>query len=134
MLADESVLVKNDNEGTQVEAALSDITVGDTLSITFDEDGTITTTQDASGGIHAAGGGKLYAWNLAVKTAGEPSAAIRSDRGGGTMVVDDGTVYVSGDSGFTITVSSYSDSADFSGAATADSWENHQAEKPEAIA
>ena len=127
MLADESVLVKNDNEGTQVEAALSDITVGDTLSITFDEDGTITTTQDASGGIHAAGGGKLYAWNLAVKTAGESSAAIRSDRGGGT-------VYVSGNSGFTITVSSYSDSADFSGAATADSWENHQVEKPEAIA
>ena len=51
-----------------------------------------------------------------------------------SIVGADGTVYVSGDSGFTITVSSYSDSADFSGAATADSWENHQAEKPEAIA
>lgn len=46
----------------------------------------------------------------------------------------DSTWTVTGDSGFTITVSSYSDSADFSGAATADSWENHQAEKPEAIA
>ena len=133
MLADESVLVKNDDEGTQVKATLSDITVGDTLSITFDEDGTITTTQDTSGGIHATVG-KLYAWNLAVKTAGESPEAIRSDRGGGTMVVDDGTVYVSGNSGFTITVSSYSDSADFSGAATADSWENHQVEKPETIA
>ena len=51
-----------------------------------------------------------------------------------SIVGTDGTVYVSGDSGFTITVASYSDSADFSGAATADSWENHQAEKPEAIA
>ena len=51
-----------------------------------------------------------------------------------SIVGADGTVYVSGDSGFTITVSSYSDSADFSGAATADSRENHQAEKPEAIA
>ena len=51
-----------------------------------------------------------------------------------SIVGTDGTVYVSGDSGFTITVSSYSDSADFSGAATADSWENHQAEKPGAIA
>ena len=51
-----------------------------------------------------------------------------------SIVGTDGTVYVSGDSGFTITVSCYSDSADFSGAATADFWENHQAEKPEAIA
>lgn len=51
-----------------------------------------------------------------------------------SIVGTDGTVYVSGDSDYTITVSSYSDSADFSGAATADSWENHQVEKPEAIA
>lgn len=51
-----------------------------------------------------------------------------------SIVGTGGTVYVSGNSGFTINVSSYSDSADFSGAATADSWENHQAEKPEAIA
>ena len=51
-----------------------------------------------------------------------------------SIVGTDGTVYVSGDSDYTVTVSSYSDSADFSGAATADSWENHQVEKPEAIA
>lgn len=52
---------------------------------------TITTKQDTSGGIHAAGGGKLYAWDMTVETNGESSAAIRSDRGGGTMVVDGGT-------------------------------------------
>ena len=52
---------------------------------------TITTTQDTSGGIHAAGGGTLYAWDMTVETNGESSAAIRSDRGGGTMVVDGGT-------------------------------------------
>ena len=41
-----------------------------------------------------AGGGTLYGWDLDVETNGESSAAIRSDRGGGTMVVDGGT-YVS---------------------------------------
>ena len=51
----------------------------------------ITTTQDTSGGIHAAGGGTLYAWDMDVTTSGESSAAIRSDRGGGTMVVDGGS-------------------------------------------
>ena len=55
---------------------------------------TISTTQDTSGGIHVAGGGTLYAKDLTVTTKGESSAAIRSDRGSGTMVVDGGT-YVS---------------------------------------
>ncbi|MCR4903755.1 MAG: hypothetical protein K6A23_12915 [Butyrivibrio sp.] len=52
---------------------------------------TISTTQNTSGGIHVAGGGTLYAWDLDVETNGESAAAIRSDRGGGTMVVDGGT-------------------------------------------
>ena len=51
----------------------------------------VKTTQDTSGGVHVAGGGTLYGWDLDVETNGESSAAIRSDRGGGTMVVDDGT-------------------------------------------
>lgn len=38
-----------------------------------------------------AGGGTLTASNLTVETNGESSAAIRSDRGGGTMTVDGGT-------------------------------------------
>ena len=38
-----------------------------------------------------AGGGTLYAWDLNVETNGESSAAIRSDRGSGTMVVDGGS-------------------------------------------
>lgn len=61
-------------------------------------DTTIKTTQDASGGIHVAGGGTLYAWNLSVETNGGSAAAIRSDRGGGTMVVDGGS-YTSNGSG-----------------------------------
>ena len=51
----------------------------------------ISTAQDTSGGIHVAGGGTLYAWDLTVNTDGESSAAIRSDRGSGTMVVDGGS-------------------------------------------
>ena len=55
---------------------------------------TAKTTRDTSGGVHVAGGGTLYGWNLDVETNGESSAAIRSDRGGGTMVIDGGN-YVS---------------------------------------
>lgn len=54
-------------------------------------DTTITTARDTSGGIHVAGGGTLYAWDLNVETNGESAAAIRSDRGSGTMVVDGGS-------------------------------------------
>ena len=51
-----------------------------------------------SGGIHVASGGTLHADNLTVETSGESSAAIRSDRGGGTMTVNGGT-YTSNGSG-----------------------------------
>ena len=54
-------------------------------------DTAIDTAQDTAGGIHVAGGGTLYAWDLTVETDGESSAAIRSDRGSGTMVVDGGS-------------------------------------------
>lgn len=61
-------------------------------------DTTITTTQNTSGGIHVAGGGTLHASNLTIETNGESAAAIRSDRGGGTMTVEGGT-YTSNGSG-----------------------------------
>ena len=56
----------------------------------------IVTEQGASGGLHAAGGGTLYAWDCDVETGGESSAAIRSDRGGGTMVIEDGNYITRG--------------------------------------
>lgn len=59
--------------------------------VTYVSDARIKTQQDTSGGIHVAGGGTLYAWDLDVETNGQSSAAIRSDRGGGTMVVGGGT-------------------------------------------
>ncbi|MGN0361969.1 MAG: hypothetical protein ACI4ET_03935 [Bilifractor sp.] len=58
---------------------------------TYVADTTISTSKDTSGGLHVAGGGTLYAYDDTVTTEGESSAAIRSDRGGGTMVVDGGS-------------------------------------------
>ena len=59
-------------------------------------DATIATSKDTSGGVHVAGGGALYASNLTVTTEGASSAAVRSDRGGGTLVVDGGSYTASG--------------------------------------
>ena len=59
-------------------------------------DTTISTSKDTSGGVHVAGGGALYASNLTVTTEGASSAAVRSDRGGGTLVVDGGSYTASG--------------------------------------
>lgn len=58
------------------------------------ENTTITTKKDTSGGVHVAGGGVLYGWDLTAETNGISSAAVRSDRGGGTMILDGGS-YVS---------------------------------------
>ena len=50
-----------------------------------------------------------------------------------TIVGTDGTVYVQGESAYTITTAEYSETADLSGANTIDAWENHAVEKPEQI-
>ena len=42
------------------------------------------------------GGGTMNAYNLTVKTAGTSSAAIRTDRGGGTVKVNKGTYTTTG--------------------------------------
>ena len=106
-----------ESTGTDENAAL----ISSGASVTLDND-TITRTSDSSTGgdnssfygvgaavlatdgtayvkdgsvtTDAAGGGTLYGWDLDVETNGESSAAIRSDRGGGTMVIDGGN-YVS---------------------------------------
>ncbi|MBR2841476.1 hypothetical protein IKE80_01680 [Candidatus Saccharibacteria bacterium] len=59
-------------------------------------DSTITTNKDNSGGIMTTGGGIMNAKNLTITTAGTSSAAIRSDRGGGTVTVDQGTYKTTG--------------------------------------
>lgn len=62
----------------------------------------ITTTKDNSGGIMTTGGGVMNATNLEINTAGTSSAAIRSDRGGGTVNVDGGTYITTGQGSPTI--------------------------------
>ncbi|SFD06740.1 hypothetical protein [Butyrivibrio sp. YAB3001] len=59
-------------------------------------DSTITTKGDGSGGIMTTGGGITKASNLTVETSGQSSAAIRTDRGGGTVTVDGGTYTTNG--------------------------------------
>lgn len=64
---------------------------GTTVNISDSE---IYTTNDNSGGIQTTGGATMNVKNLNVKTEGNSSAAIRSDRGGGKVNVDGGK-YVS---------------------------------------
>lgn len=67
----------------------------DGTSITIN-DSKITTSKDNSGGVMVTGGGTLYGNNLTVNTAGTSSAAIRSDRGGGTLIIKGGTYKTTG--------------------------------------
>ncbi|WP_102342322.1 hypothetical protein [Galactobacillus timonensis] len=74
---------------TDADGAAGAFSYGD--GVTYIANTVINTSGNTAGGIHVAGGGTLYAYNVMATTQGESSAAIRSDRGGGTMVVDGGT-------------------------------------------
>jgi hypothetical protein len=67
---------------------------GATINIS---DTVINVSGGNAGGIEVAGGGTLHATNLTVNAT--VKAAIRSDRGSGTMIVDGGTYTTSGSSG-----------------------------------
>jgi len=56
----------------------------------------ISTSGNNSGGIEVAGGGEIDATDLTVTTQGNSAAAIRSDRGGGTMAIDKGSYTTNG--------------------------------------
>lgn len=60
-------------------------------------DSTVIVTGGGAGGIQVAGGGILYANNLNVTSSSK--AAIRSDRGGGVLVVDGGNYTSEGSNG-----------------------------------
>ena len=76
-------------------SATTDNEGGDGTTVTI-SDSKITTTGDNAGGIMTTGGGIMDASDLTIKTAGTSSAAIRSDRGGGTVTVDGGTYTTTG--------------------------------------
>ena len=100
-----NVTIKNANITTDATGANGVFSYGGTASTANSSgDGTtvnisdskIITTKDNSGGIMTTGGGIMNASNLTISTAGTSSAAIRSDRGGGTVVVDKGTYTTTG--------------------------------------
>ena len=68
---------------------------GDGTTVTI-KNSKITTTGDNAGGIMTTGGGIMTASNLTIKTSGKSSAAIRTDRGGGTVKVTGGTYKTTG--------------------------------------
>ena len=75
--------------------ASTNATSGDGTTVVI-SDSEIKTTGDGSGGIMTTGQGIMKASNLTVNTSGRSSAAIRSDRGGGTVTVDGGTYKTTG--------------------------------------
>ncbi len=56
----------------------------------------ITTQADNSGGVDVTGGASITAENLSIETSGNSSAALRSDRGGGTLDVTAGDYTTNG--------------------------------------
>ncbi len=72
------------------ENSLSD---GTTINI---KNTNIITKKDNSGGIMTTGGGVTNAENLTIETSGVSSAAIRTDRGGGTVTVNKGSYITNG--------------------------------------
>lgn len=82
-------------------SATTDNSSNDGTTVTI-SDSSITTTKNNSGGIMTTGGGIMKASNLTINTAGTSSAAIRTDRGGGTVTVDGGTYTTTGQGSPTI--------------------------------
>ncbi|MCR5762720.1 MAG: hypothetical protein K6G00_04975 [Treponema sp.] len=95
LVTDGSVNVKKSIIETDSDGGAGVFAYGDGVATVSDT--SITTRQGASGGIHVAGGGTLVAKNLEITTYGRSSAAIRSDRGSGTMIVDGGTYTSNGE-------------------------------------
>ncbi len=93
---DNSILYINGGSVTATTEGSNAVFAYDGATI-YIEDTEVTVTGGNAGGIEVAGGGTMYATNLNVHST--VKAAIRSDRGGGTMVVDGGTYTTSGSSG-----------------------------------
>lgn len=93
---DNAVLYINSGSVTATTEGSNGVFAYDGATI-YIEDTEITVSGGNAGGIEVAGGGTMYATNLNVFAT--VKAAIRSDRGGGTMVVDGGTYTTSGSSG-----------------------------------
>ena len=87
-----NVTIKNASIDTDAAGGNAVFSYGPGTIVTI-SGSTIRTRMNNSGGIHVTGGGTLSAENLDVETYGNSAAAIRSDRGGGTLLADGG-IYV----------------------------------------
>lgn len=84
------VTIKNATVNTSAQSGNGIFAYGSGTKVSV-SDSTIKTTADNSGGIMTTGGASFAASNLTVETDGNSAAAIRSDRGGGTVSVSGGS-------------------------------------------
>jgi len=96
LVRDGAVLTLSGGSVTTDASGGNGIFVYNTASSATSSDATIRTSKDNSGGIEVAGGGQIIASNLDIVTQGNSAAALRSDRGGGTMNVTGGTYTTNG--------------------------------------
>lgn len=90
-----NVTMKNVTVTTSVVNGNGVFSYGEGTSVNI-SDSVIRTTENNSGGIQTTGGGTMIATNLDVETQGNSAAAIRSDRGGGTVNVNGGSYVTNG--------------------------------------
>lgn len=84
------VTIKNTTVNTSAQNGNGIFAYGSGTKVSV-SDSTIKTTADNSGGIMTTGGASLSASNVTVETDGNSAAAIRTDRGGGTVSVTGGS-------------------------------------------
>lgn len=84
------VTIKNATVNTSAQNGNGIFAYGSGTKVSV-SDTTVKTTADNSGGIMTTGGAALSASDVTVETDGNSAAAIRSDRGGGTVSVTGGS-------------------------------------------
>ena len=108
-------------------STLTGAVVEDTTYSGGEGDGTCNLTIDADSAWIVTGDSTLTTLSC--------EGSIEDADGNAVSVVGtDGTVYVEGTSQYTVTVESFSDTADLSGASEADSWESYAVEQPAELA
>ena len=81
---------------SDAEGANAVFAVGEDATVTV-KDTTIVTKGNSSRGLDATLGGSITADNVKIKTSGAHCAPVATDRGGGTVTVDNSTLIASGD-------------------------------------
>ena len=81
---------------TAADGANGIYSYGDGTSVTVNN-ASIKTSNRGSGGVMVAGGGSMTVNDSDIETQGGSSAALRTDRGGGTLTVDGGSYVSHGD-------------------------------------